>query len=111
MLLLLATIPSAACGRGRETRPPPTPLVEQMPPVDPARTIAGTLLVAGMTCSGCEYNVTSALRLVDGVLEAEADHASGETHVRFDPERTTLAQLAEAVRTTGYVVAPAEGGD
>ena len=79
-----------------------------MKPVDPGRTIERTLLVAGMTCSGCEYNVSTALRLVDGVLEAEADHASGEVHVRFDPSRTTLALLADAVRTTGYVVAPVE---
>jgi copper chaperone CopZ len=96
------------CGQ-REKTAPPTPLVEQMRPVDPARTIEGTLLVAGMTCSGCEYNVSTALRLVDGVLEAAADHASGEVRVRFDPSRTTLASLAEAVRTTGYVVAPVEG--
>jgi copper chaperone CopZ len=80
-----------------------------MRPVDPAKAIEGTLLVAGMTCSGCEHNVATALKLVDGVLEAEADHVSGETHVRFDPERTTLARLAEAVRATGYEVAPVEG--
>jgi len=79
-----------------------------MRPVDPAQTIERTLSVAGMTCSGCEYNVATALRLVDGVLEAEADHASGVARVRFDPGRTTLADLAEAVRTTGYVVAPVE---
>ena len=106
---LLLFLPLLACEQRREKPPkgpPPTPLVEQMPPVDPAKTIEGTLLVAGMTCSGCEYNVATALKLVPGVLEAEADHVSGETHVRFDPERTTLVTLAEAVRTTGYVVAP-----
>jgi len=81
-----------------------------MRPVDPAKTIEGTLLVSGMHCSGCEYNVTTSLRLVDGVLEAEADHVSGETRVRFDPERTSLEKLAEAVRTTGYPVAPVETG-
>jgi copper chaperone CopZ len=110
---LLLFIPLLACEQRREKTPkaPPTPLVEQMPPVDPSKTVEGTLLVAGMTCSGCEYNVTTALKLVPGVLEAEADHVSGETHVRFDPGMTTLAHLAEAVRTTGYVVAPTEKGD
>ena len=58
-----------ACGDSRAAHAPPTPLVDQMPPVDPAKTIPGKLLVAGMTCSGCEYNVTTALRLVPGVLE------------------------------------------
>ena len=107
-----ASVPIAillvACEQRPERTAPPTPLVEQMQPVDPAKTIEGTLSVAGMTCSGCEYNVTTALRLVDGVLEAEAEHVSGEARVRFDPERTTLARLAEAVRTTGYVVAPVD---
>ncbi len=98
----------AGCERARESRPAPTPLLEQMPPVDPARTIEGRLLVAGMTCSGCEYNVSTALRLVPGVLSAEADHASGVALVRFDPSTTSLERLAEAVRTTGYVVAPTE---
>ncbi len=106
--LLFLAILLGACGPRREETPPPTPLVEQMPPVDPAKAIEGTLLVAGMTCSGCEHNVTTALRLVPGVLEAEADHVSGETCVRFDPGMTTLAHLAEAVRTTGYAVSPTE---
>jgi len=79
-----------------------------MRPVDPAKTIEGTLFVSGMSCSGCEYNVSTGLRLVDGVLEAHADHTSGEVKVRFDPSRTTLALLADAVRTTGYPVAPVE---
>jgi copper chaperone CopZ len=78
-----------------------------MPPVDPARTVTGRLLVAGMTCSGCEYNVTTALRLVAGVLEAEADHVSGEVEVRYDPGTTGLAELAAAVRAGGYRATPA----
>jgi len=107
-LLLSALAALAACGRGPEPvrRPPPTPLRDQMTAVDPQKTVAGTLTVAGMTCTGCEYNVRSALQLVDGVLEAEADRASGQVRVRYDPERTTLAHLAEAVRTTGYDAAP-----
>lgn len=110
VLLALCVLPFiSACDARREADPPPTPLVEQMPPVDPARTIPGTLHVAGMICSGCEHNVSTALRLVEGVLEAEADHASGEAQVRFDPERTSLAALAEAVRAAGYVVAPVAG--
>lgn len=105
--LLLLAIFLSACDEGRAPGPPPVPLVERMPPVDPERCVSGTLLVAGMTCSGCEHNVSTALRLVEGVLEAEADHASGETHVRYDPQRTSLAALAEAVRAAGYTVASA----
>jgi len=106
--LVLAFL-AAACDGRRETPPPPVPLVERMPAVDPERCVEGTLLVAGMTCSGCEHNVSTALRLVEGVLTAEADHASGATLVRYDPARTSLAALADAVRAAGYSVASAEG--
>lgn len=57
-----------------------------------------------MTCSGCEYNVSTALRLVAGVLEAEADHARRSARVRFDPGTTSAAALAGAVRAAGYEV-------
>jgi copper chaperone len=103
LLLFPLLVLQSGCD-GRKKKPPPTPLVDQMRPVDPAKTIEGKLHVAGMSCSGCEYNVSTGLRLVDGVLEAKADHVSGEVRVRYDPDRTTLARLAEAVRTTGYVV-------
>lgn len=109
-LVIAALLAGAlACARGerpKTRKPPPKPLVEQMPPVDPAKTIEGRLLVAGMHCSACEYNVSTALKLVPGVLEAEADRASGVAIARYDPSMTTLEQLAQAVRTTGYVVAP-----
>jgi copper chaperone CopZ len=98
-----------ACDPQPEPKPPPTPLVEQMAPVDPARAVPGQLLVGGMTCSGCEHNVSTALLLVDGVLEAKAEHASGSVQVRFDPARTSLAALAEAVREAGYAVTPVAG--
>jgi copper chaperone CopZ len=94
-----------ACDARREPEPPPVPLVERMPPVDPERTIEVRLEVRGMTCSGCEYNVASALRLVAGVLEAEADHASGRARVRFDPGMTSVPLLVGAVQAAGYEAA------
>lgn len=33
-----------------------------------------TLAVTGMSCSGCERNVTDALERLDGVRAVEADH-------------------------------------
>ncbi len=47
-----------------------------------------TLHVEGMTCSGCEQRLSKALRRVDGVREAAADHRTGEVRVRFDPSVT-----------------------
>lgn len=61
-----------------------------------------TLDVQGMTCSGCEYNVESALKKVDGVAKAKADYSNGKAEVEFDPEIATVEQLVEAVNKSGY---------
>ncbi len=63
-----------------------------------------TLQVEGMTCTGCEQRLGKALRRVDGVREATADHRTGEVQVRFDPNVTDRAALAAHVRTAGYEV-------
>lgn len=61
-----------------------------------------TLDVQGMTCSGCEYNVESALNKIDGVAEVKADYASNSAQVEFDPKRASLDQLIVAVNESGY---------
>jgi copper chaperone CopZ len=105
--------PSRRAASRADAAPPPgaaspenaaTTTSEAAPAVDPAKCIEALLRVDGMTCSGCEYNVSSALRLVPGVLEAAADHAAGTARVRFDPALIGVEQLAEVVRTTGYAV-------
>lgn len=63
-----------------------------------------TLQVEGMTCTGCEQRLGKALRRVDGVREATADHRSGQVRVRFDPAVTDRAALAAQIDIAGYSV-------
>lgn len=63
-----------------------------------------TLQVEGMTCTGCEQRLGKALRRVDGVREATADHRTGQVRVRFDPAVTDRAALADQVDNAGYSV-------
>lgn len=63
-----------------------------------------TLQVEGMTCTGCEQRLGKALRRVDGVREATADHRTGQVRVRFDPAVTDRAALADQIHTAGYEV-------
>jgi len=63
-----------------------------------------TLQVQGMTCTGCEQRLNKALRRVDGVREATADHRSGQVRVRFDPAVTDRAALTTQIDTAGYSV-------
>jgi len=63
-----------------------------------------TLQVEGMTCTGCEQRLGKALRRVDGVREATADHRTGQVRVCFDPAVTDRAALADQVDNAGYSV-------
>ncbi len=60
------------------------------------------LKVKGMTCGGCVKSVTSVLRSVAGVNSAEVSLERGEARVIYDPARTDLARLKEAVEDAGY---------
>ena len=54
------------------------------------------------TLSGCEYNVESALKKIDGVTKVKAAFAQHSAAVEFDPEAATVVQLVQAVNGLGY---------
>lgn len=62
------------------------------------------LRVNGMSCTGCEQRIGTALRRVEGVREVAADHTTGRVEVRVGPELTDRSGLAERIATAGYVV-------
>ena len=67
-----------------------------------------TLQVEGMTCTGCEQRLGVALRRLDGVREASANHQTGEVRVRFDADVTEEAAVKERVVVAGYEVVDAD---
>ncbi len=62
------------------------------------------LQVQGMNCSGCEQRISTALRRLDGVVEATADHVSGEVRLRFDPASTHRGAVVDRIVLAGYTV-------
>lgn len=62
-----------------------------------------TLDVSGMSCGGCEENVTDALESLDGVSSATANHGADEVRVEHD-ERTTVDAIGSAIEDAGYEV-------
>lgn len=61
-----------------------------------------SLDVDGMTCSGCEYNVESALKKIAGVTAVQADHEGKSAEITFDPDLSDVQQFVEAVNGIGY---------
>ena len=58
-----------------------------------------TFNVEGMSCGGCETNVTDAILDVEGVTSANADHESGTATIEGDVD---IDAVFEAVRDAGY---------
>jgi P-type Cu+ transporter len=60
------------------------------------------LPIEGMTCTSCASRVTRAVRRIEGVESVKVNLASDSAAVAFDPSRTSLAAIADAVRRAGY---------
>jgi copper chaperone CopZ len=58
--------------------------------------------IVGMTCDNCAGRVEKALRGISGVNEVRVDRQAALARVTFDPRKTTLPALHDAVRQSGY---------
>jgi copper ion binding protein len=67
----------------------------------PARGQAAALLdISGMTCDHCVDVVREALHRVNGVQSAEVNLTQQQASVVYDPAKTDVRELVEAVRTS-----------
>ena len=60
--------------------------------------------VSGMKCGGCENTVNTALSAIDGVLSVKASHQDKKVEVEFDPAKTDLDELEDAISDAGFTV-------
>lgn len=68
----------------------------------PARKIEFT--VKGMGCASCEPEVETAVAKLNGVQDVKASCIKKNTVVLFDPTRTSVEAIREAINSTGYTV-------
>jgi Cu+-exporting ATPase len=59
--------------------------------------------IEGMTCASCVGRITKAVRRLDGVDTVKVDLGTETIRVGFNPARTSLAAVADAVERAGYV--------
>jgi Cu+-exporting ATPase len=62
------------------------------------------LPIEGMTCAACATRLEKVLARAPGVASASVSFASERAQVRYDPEETGPAQLAEKVAKAGFSV-------
>lgn len=58
--------------------------------------------VEGLSCTGCEETVSTAIERVDGVLRVEADHETGRVEITAD--EGTEDEARRAIHDDGYDV-------
>lgn len=61
-----------------------------------------TLHVEGMTCGGCVVGVRKVLTRLAGVTKAEVSYEHSRAVVTYDPQKVTVEQMIEAIKTLGY---------
>ena len=60
------------------------------------------LPLTGMTCAACARRIERRLSKTEGVAECNVNFATSRATVRYDPARTGVGQLVEAVKSIGY---------
>lgn len=60
-----------------------------------------TFTVTGMKCEHCEARVENALKELNGVNSAKADHNANNLTVDYDEANVTPEQMTEAINALG----------
>lgn len=60
--------------------------------------------VKGMGCASCEPEVETAVGKLPGIHVVKASAVQKNTVVQFDPTKTSIEAIREAINSTGYIV-------
>ncbi len=55
-----------------------------------------------MSCANCSATIEDALADLDGVVSANANYATDEGSVEYDPEEVSLGEIFDAIESAGY---------
>ena len=66
--------------------------------------MAQRITVTGMSCEGCEQNVEDALKELDGVMQASADHEAESVEISTEGEIEDT-DIRSAIEDAGYEAA------
>ncbi|QLD89214.1 copper-translocating P-type ATPase [Natronomonas salina] len=58
--------------------------------------------ISGMSCANCSATIEERLSSLDGVEETNINYATDEGSVIYDPDRTSLREIFDAIADAGY---------
>jgi Cu2+-exporting ATPase len=67
---------------------------------------SATLILDGIRCAACLWLNEQALRRLPGVLRADVNYATRRAQLAWDPARTRLSDIINAIRAIGYDAFP-----
>ncbi len=70
-----------------------------------------TLKLRGMSCASCANSIEDAIRLLPGVSECSVNFGAELASVTYDPKRTALEAIQDAVDAAGYSAQPVQEQD
>jgi len=111
LLVAVVAIAALALGGMRSRGPSAVPAADRAaavsieadtPPGNPGLSKA-TLIVSGMSCSGCIYTIKSSLASLDGIGDIMIDIPGGIAEVLYDDRMLgDVAKISEAITAAGY---------
>lgn len=63
-----------------------------------------SIAVSGMKCGGCEQTIHTAVSAIEGVLSVKASHQEKRVVVEFDPDKTDIEAIEDAIEAAGFNV-------
>src|SRR4028119_435461 len=70
-----------------------------------------TFKLRGMSCASCANSVEDAIRSIPGVSECSVNFGAEQATVTYDPKRTGLEAIQDAVDAAGYSAQPVQEQD
>ena len=67
--------------------------------------------IKGMTCGGCCVPVETALKKVEGVVDAKANYEKGQATVTYEKDKVTVEKIVDAINTTSFKASMPEKKD
>ena len=63
-----------------------------------------SLMVGGITCSGCAVDVETVLKNTDGISGAEVSYATGAVNIDYHPEEISESKVLELIKKLGLKI-------
>ena len=65
-----------------------------------------TLKLRGMSCASCANSIEETINSVSGVSECNVNFGAEQATVKYNPQKTDIKQIQDAVDAAGYSATP-----